>query len=261
MKQLIKYSITALLLGGASSTFAYDGFAVDTVNLRAGPDVDYPVVTTIPAGAPLSIQGCTDAWEWCDVIFADARGWVAGNYIQYDYNDRPVLLAGYGAAIGIPIVSFVIADYWGHYYRGRSFWGQRDRWYARPYVHHSAPVFRGQVHDWGHERGYAHGSTYGNRGYAAHGSEVHSEYRGTPQVVHAPAHDYHPQGGQSNHGGVNPAYHGNAQGRQAPAQGYAPAAHPAPQVHNAPQQQAQPQQHNDKHPSNSKHEDDHKHEH
>ena len=40
-ERLLGYTFTTLLLGSAASAFAYDGFAVDTVNLRAGPDIAY----------------------------------------------------------------------------------------------------------------------------------------------------------------------------------------------------------------------------
>jgi uncharacterized protein YraI len=194
MKRLISSAIAAVLLSATASAFAYDGFATDTVNLRAGPDIDYPVVTVVPPGAPLSIQGCTNGYEWCDVIFDDTRGWVAGSYVQYEYNDQPVLLSGYGSRIGVPIVSFVIGDYWGSYYRNRPFWVERDRWYSRPYVHHPAPVYRGAFHDWGHDRGHynggyregGHDGGYNRNGYAGHGGA----YNGGS---HAPQQQYNAQ--------------------------------------------------------------------
>lgn len=108
------------------------GFTTGSVHLRAGPDFGYPLIDTLPAGAPLNVQGCTSGWEWCDVIFQDERGWVAGNFIQYDYNNQYVLVPQYGVQLGIPIVSFVISNYWNSYYRNRPFYRQRASWYSRP---------------------------------------------------------------------------------------------------------------------------------
>ncbi len=71
MKHVLRYAIASLLLGVGTSAFAYDGFVTGNMNLRAGPDIDYPAVTLVPVGAPVSIQGCTDGWEWCDVIYGD----------------------------------------------------------------------------------------------------------------------------------------------------------------------------------------------
>lgn len=128
----IAWLATLPLLALPALALAADGYTTGNVNLRAGPDSGYPLIDTLPAGAPLSIQGCTSGWEWCDVIFQGERGWVAGNFIQYDYNNQYVLVPQYGVQIGIPIVTFVIGNYWDSYYRNRPFYRERTRWYARP---------------------------------------------------------------------------------------------------------------------------------
>jgi uncharacterized protein YraI len=123
---------TLPLLALPALALAVEGYATANVNLRAGPDAGYPLIDTIPAGAPLDIQGCTSGWEWCDVIFQGERGWVAGNFIQYDYDNQYVLVPRYGMQIGIPIITFVISSYWHSHYRDRPFYRERARWYARP---------------------------------------------------------------------------------------------------------------------------------
>jgi uncharacterized protein YraI len=137
MKRLTRFALASLSATSLSLAFpvlaqAADGFVTGNVTLRAGPDLDYPLIDEIPAGTEVSVQGCTDGWEWCDVIVFGDRGWIAGNYIEYEYEDQPVLLPEYGPRIGIPIVTFVIGDYWDHYYRSRPFYRERDRWYGRP---------------------------------------------------------------------------------------------------------------------------------
>ena len=132
MKRMLWSCLAVFLLTAPIAAFAADGYVTGNVNLRAGPDGQYPALTVIPAGTAVSIQGCTQDWEWCDVIAYNDRGWVAGNFIQYDYDNQAVLLPAYGARIGIPIVSFVISSYWGNYYRNRPFYRERARWYSRP---------------------------------------------------------------------------------------------------------------------------------
>ncbi len=132
-------SILALLLAAPLAAQAADGVVTGNVNLRAGPDIGYPSITVIPAGAPVDVQGCTAGWEWCDVVAYGNRGWVAGNFIQYAYQNQTVLLPAYGARIGIPIVSFVIGSYWDRYYRDRPFYSQRNYWYGRPPLHRPPP--------------------------------------------------------------------------------------------------------------------------
>jgi uncharacterized protein YraI len=138
MKRIAWFVAAALVLVLPLAANAQDGYVTGNVSMRAGPDIQYPVVTMLPPGTEVSVQGCTSGWEWCDVIAYDNRGWVAGNFIEYDYDNQPVLMPEYGARIGIPIVTFVIGSYWGAHYRDRPFYRDRDRWYRRP-VHTRPP--------------------------------------------------------------------------------------------------------------------------
>lgn len=153
MKRLAWYGALALLAGVPLQALAADGYVTGDVTLRAGPDIDYPAVDMIPAGAPIGIEGCTDGWEWCDVVFNDERGWVAGNFIQDEYDDQPVLVPAYGERLGIPVVSFSIVTYWDRYYVSRPFYRERERWYHRPPPHHAPPPpsHRPWAHPQGHE--------------------------------------------------------------------------------------------------------------
>jgi uncharacterized protein YraI len=144
---------TALLLSAAPlSARAQDAYVTVNLNMRAAPDIDYPLITTIPAGTRVSVQGCVDDWLWCDVIAYGERGWVSGDYLEYDYGNRRVLLPYYGASIGIPIVSFVIGDYWGRHYSHRSFYRHRHDWYSRP-IHYRS---RSGHHDRWDDHRYSH---------------------------------------------------------------------------------------------------------
>jgi Uncharacterized protein with a bacterial SH3 domain homologue len=139
MKRLAWLVVSTVALAVPALAQAADGFVTGNVNLRAGPDAEYPLILTIPAGTPVNIQGCTNDWEWCDVTTMGARGWVAGTFIQYRYQNRPVVVQEYGASIGIPIVSFVIGTYWGNYYSNRPFYRQRNYWYRRPIISRPPP--------------------------------------------------------------------------------------------------------------------------
>ncbi|ULU27569.1 SH3 domain-containing protein [Dyella terrae] len=133
---------TVLVLFGLASPAAFaqtNGVVTAYVDLYAGPDISYPTIAQLPAGAGVAIQGCTAGWGWCDVITMGMRGWVAGTYVQYTYQNQPVYVADYGARIGIPIVTFSIAAYWGSYYVNRPFYRNRDYWYGRPYAPRPPP--------------------------------------------------------------------------------------------------------------------------
>jgi len=120
--------VVAGLLIGPSLASAADAVTTARTNLRAGPAYDFPVVDRIPSDVGVNIHGCIRAYSWCDVSWRDARGWVPGNQLAYLYNGRRVRVVEYGPRIGLPIVGYSVDTYWDTYYRGRPFYGQRDRW-------------------------------------------------------------------------------------------------------------------------------------
>jgi uncharacterized protein YraI len=103
-------------------------------NLRAGPAPDYPMVAVLPAGFPLSVQGCLPEYTWCDVIAGQSRGWMYAGSINYYYQNRYVPVINYGAVLGIGALAFVLNDYWGNHYRDRRFYGERQRWEGRRFA-------------------------------------------------------------------------------------------------------------------------------
>jgi uncharacterized protein YraI len=135
MKRLLSL-LFAGLCAFAAPAHAADGFVTANVNLRAGPDTGYPRITRLAAGTPVSIQGCIDEFLWCDVIAFGDRGWIAGDFLQFEYESRRVYVPEYGARYGIPIISFVFGNYWDSYYSSRPWYRQRSHW------SHWKPVYR-----------------------------------------------------------------------------------------------------------------------
>ena len=130
-----------LLLALPAAAQVTRGYASINLNLRAGPDIGYPTVDVLPYGAPLYVHGCTVDWSWCDVSVYDERGWVAGDYIDYPYRDRWVSVYNYGGLIGVPVIRFVIGDYWHDHYRHRHFYRDRDYWYHQRFAYHRVPRY------------------------------------------------------------------------------------------------------------------------
>lgn len=200
MKRLLWSVATSLLLAAPAAAFAAEGYVSVNTNLRAGPDVQYPLIFIIPAGAPVSVQGCIDGYAWCDVIANGERGWIAGNYIQYVYQDQPVVLPSYGARIGVPIIAFSIGTYWGSYYSHRSFYGRRDYWYHRPPPHRPPPP--PPRHPVGRPPGHRPPSGHRPPDHRPPGNRP-PDHR-PPSGGHPPSGNRPPSGSHNNSGGNHP---------------------------------------------------------
>lgn len=121
------FGVLALSLPLAAA--AQEAYTRGTLNLRAGPSTDYPIVARLAPGQPLEVLGCVDGYAWCDVVLPDGlRGWVYGASLDYPYAGNTVPLTNYGALIGVPIVSFALGNYWSDHYRDRPWYGERRWW-------------------------------------------------------------------------------------------------------------------------------------
>jgi uncharacterized protein YraI len=129
--------VAAFLCAIPTGALAQEAYTNRTANVRAGPDRSYPVVAQLPPGVGMQVIGCIDDYSWCDVVFGDNRGWVYAGSLSYPYQSQRVPILGYGPAIGIPIITFSIGNYWDSYYRGRPWYRNRSYW-----INRSPPRFR-----------------------------------------------------------------------------------------------------------------------
>ncbi|MFG1478547.1 SH3 domain-containing protein, partial [Xanthobacter sp. V4C-4] len=128
-------------IGGVAQAAA-PGFSTANVNIRTGPDTQFPSLGVIPDGSPIQIEGCLQDESWCDVEWNGFRGWVYSEYVGYELPARPEaplverrveVLPDVGlAAIGVPIVAFAAADYWNRNYVNRPYYAAQP-WYADRY--------------------------------------------------------------------------------------------------------------------------------
>jgi uncharacterized protein YraI len=115
-----------------TASLAETAYTTKTVNLRAGPSREYPLVARVPAGMPVEVNGCVDDWTWCDVSPGNDRGWMYAGNLDSPYQDHRVVILGNGPNFGFPIVTFSVGSYWDTYYRGRPWYSRRSYWAGRP---------------------------------------------------------------------------------------------------------------------------------
>jgi uncharacterized protein YraI len=142
MKRISIALFTLVAMAFGSAVWAGNAYTQGVVHLRAGPSTEYPLVSSIPPNSLLNVNGCLDDWTWCDVDWEGNRGWIYGNYLYYDYQNRRVPVIGFGASLGIGIVAFNIGDYWGRYYHGRRWYGRESYWRNRPPPRRPGPPYR-----------------------------------------------------------------------------------------------------------------------
>lgn len=83
--RLVKVLLSALafLAVGTAASTAHPGVTTSSVNMRMGPGTQHPVIVAIPGNQPVTIIGCVSGAAWCDVVWANHRGWVSASYIYY----------------------------------------------------------------------------------------------------------------------------------------------------------------------------------
>jgi hypothetical protein len=97
-----------LVTGFASSAEAqsYQAQVTTNVNMREGPGTQYRVITAIPAGTVVPVFGCYQGYAWCNVLYANSRGWVSARYLRDPQRGAP--LSSVGDQLGLAILQFFL---------------------------------------------------------------------------------------------------------------------------------------------------------
>lgn len=113
-----------------------------SANVRAGPDRHFPTVTWLLGGKTVQVVGCVESWRWCDVIAGRDRGWVYSRYLAVEHQGAKVTVARGGPTLGLPVVAFTIAGYWGEHYRDRRWFADQPYWERRLQNRPAQPEWR-----------------------------------------------------------------------------------------------------------------------
>ena len=113
------------------SANAENAYTLRDVQVFTGPGSEYPPVASLPPNVGVDVAGCLTDWSWCDVSFADQRGWVCAGDLGYPYENNRVAIIEYGPRLRLPVVNFSINSYWDAHYRDRPWYRERDVWVNR----------------------------------------------------------------------------------------------------------------------------------
>jgi len=132
-------ALTVLASGAQAQQTAQARF---DVNLRAGPNQGFPVVSALYAGTVFTVLGCLGDFSWCDVQAPPHRGWVLANDLMVvEPNGNQAALNVAGAVIGIGVTTFILNNYWREHYYNRPWYGQSSYWNGRPLPYYGRPGY------------------------------------------------------------------------------------------------------------------------
>jgi len=93
------------LMTGAGLLALSTGFATaapavvqQDLNLRAGPGIDYEVISAMPSGATVDVMGCEAGW--CRVAFGGTTGFASRGYLGLGGGLAAAPPSSYGVAVG-----------------------------------------------------------------------------------------------------------------------------------------------------------------
>lgn len=213
-RRLLARSLGALLLAAFGIAGAQNAYTSRPMNVRAGPNREYPLVAQLGPGAPLDVHGCLSDWSWCDASFDGNRGWIYSGGLSFVYQGERVPLYSYGPSLGLPIIAFSLLSYWNDYYTGRPWYAQRNVWAHRSLPPHMRPP--GRPHAGPPPMAHGRGPAAGRAG----GAPVEERGRAAPPGRGAqPAqrtHGSQPRGRAAPRGGAGHGGHGGGERRPGP---------------------------------------------
>ncbi len=103
VRTLLGGSVAGILL--ATTALAdTSATAITDLNMRSGPGPMHSVVSVIPEGATVSVDGCLGDADWCRVSRDGTDGWAYGAYLNIEVEAEPVPIAAPEARQTIRII-------------------------------------------------------------------------------------------------------------------------------------------------------------
>lgn len=96
-------ALAAMTVAGAASAETMATAATD-LNLRSAPQSTASVVGVIANGDEVSVAGCIESANWCQVTYKDQQGWAYGDYLTTKVGDKVEALYPNRQAAGVTVV-------------------------------------------------------------------------------------------------------------------------------------------------------------
>lgn len=102
-------AVALLTLSGAAMAQTVASASTE-LNVRSGPGVQYPVIGSIVAGSDVSVLGCIDSANWCEIQTPGIAGWAYGDYLTVSAGDQIVSLYPNRQTVGVTVIEPPVVD-------------------------------------------------------------------------------------------------------------------------------------------------------
>jgi uncharacterized protein YgiM (DUF1202 family) len=89
------------LMAAAPALAQVSATAATDLNMRAGPGSTQQVLGVIPSAGEVTVFGCQEVGNWCQVDFQGNQGWVHGSYLNAVTAERQVVVIGDREALAL----------------------------------------------------------------------------------------------------------------------------------------------------------------
>lgn len=108
-KLMTMTAVAALGLAGAAAAETAAVAGTD-LNLRSGPGVQYDVTGVIAGGDDVTVKGCIEEANWCEVTYGDQEGWAYGDYLAAEVGEEFQPLYPHRQEVGVTVIEAPAVD-------------------------------------------------------------------------------------------------------------------------------------------------------
>lgn len=102
-KLFMTTTAAAIAMSGAAYAQTMATAGTD-LNVRSGPGVQHEVIGAITSGDEVTVNGCIESANWCEVVAGDLSGWAYGDYLTVKAGDTVEALYPNRQEIGVTVI-------------------------------------------------------------------------------------------------------------------------------------------------------------
>lgn len=99
-------TVAVLALTTAPALAQVSAIAATDLNLRAGPDTVFTATSVINRGDMVTVNGCVETSDWCDVDYMGMQGWAYAPYLAVEVDGNYTAISSNPAGFEVDTVTF-----------------------------------------------------------------------------------------------------------------------------------------------------------